>query len=180
MGAQQFLRTPNKSGRSYRTADGEYSLPVEGHANNWRHSTVPIFGLVYDPDDGLIRWCDVTGHLRANPDQDAGMIRVNRDAILNEGSLRSEFTSAVAKYSDTLGAIVATLVGAGPRKPTQYLMPGLWDVVTRSISSSFAATSSICGRQRFVRQSIYSRMQVYILTSFGPGITGFPRLLQKS
>jgi hypothetical protein len=91
-----------KSGRSYRTAEGDYSLPVESHAKNWRHSTVPVFGFVYDPDDGLIRWCDVTEHLRANPDQDSGMIRVNRDVILNEVSLRSEFTSAVASIQTLL------------------------------------------------------------------------------
>ncbi len=42
-----------KSGKSYRTANGDYSVPVNGHAETWRRSTIPVFGLVYDPDDGL-------------------------------------------------------------------------------------------------------------------------------
>lgn len=50
-----------RSGTSHRTRKGDYLITVESHANTWRRSTVPVFGLVYDPDDGLIRWVDLLG-----------------------------------------------------------------------------------------------------------------------
>ena len=102
-----------KSGTSYRIADGDYFIPVDGHAHNWRYSTVPIFGLVYDPNDALMRWVDVTGHLRANPGQQTGKIPVSREAILTEESLRGAFTSALAVYAGRFGAIATSLLAAG-------------------------------------------------------------------
>jgi hypothetical protein len=102
-----------KSGTSYRIAEGDYFIPVDGHAHNWRNSTVPIFGLVYDPNDALTRWVDVTGHLRANPGQQTGNIPVSRKAILTEESLRGVFTSALAQYAGRFGAIATNLLAAG-------------------------------------------------------------------
>ena len=61
-----------KSGSSYRAARAACLVPLDGHADTWRQSTVPVFGLVYDPDDGLIRWIDLTGYLRAHPEQSGG------------------------------------------------------------------------------------------------------------
>jgi hypothetical protein len=43
------------------TGEGDYFIPVDDHADDWRNSTVPVFGLVYDPDDHQIRWIDITG-----------------------------------------------------------------------------------------------------------------------
>jgi hypothetical protein len=40
-----------KSGASYRAAAGDYLIPVDNHADLWRRSTVPVFGIVYDPND---------------------------------------------------------------------------------------------------------------------------------
>ena len=51
-----------KSGVSYRTGKGDYVVPVEHHADLWRRSTVPVFGMVYDPDDLQLRWVDLTGY----------------------------------------------------------------------------------------------------------------------
>src|SRR5437667_4584073 len=45
-----------KAGASYRTAKGDYVVPVNQHADLWRRSTVPVFGGVHDPHDGLLRW----------------------------------------------------------------------------------------------------------------------------
>jgi hypothetical protein len=47
-------------------------VPVENHSEIWRRSTVPVFGIVYDPDDSQIRWVDLTGYLRAHPEQSGG------------------------------------------------------------------------------------------------------------
>jgi len=102
-----------KSGTSYRTAKGDYFIPVDDHAHNWRCSTVSIFGLVYDPEDSLMRWVDVTRYLCANLNQQTGNIPVSRDAILTEESLRGAFTNALAEYASRFGAITTSLLATG-------------------------------------------------------------------
>ena len=87
-----------KSGVSYRTGIGDYLVPVEHHANLWRRSTVPVFGIVYDPDDSQLRWVDLTGYLRAHPDQEGGSVPVSGRQTLDELTLRGAFTNAVRAY----------------------------------------------------------------------------------
>ena len=113
-----------KSGRSYRTAKGEYFIPVENHADNWRHSTIPVFGLIYDPDDTLIRWVDITGYLRAHPREANGNIPVSRTAVLTESSLRGEFAAAIAEYVGRFGTIALNLLSDGHCRPMHFMMPG--------------------------------------------------------
>jgi hypothetical protein len=103
-----------KSGTSYRAAKGKYFIPIDGHAENWRQSTIPVFGLVYDVDDGLIRWTDLTGHLRAHPDTNSGSIPVSGLDVLTEVSLRCEFKAALQQYAfGGFGAITLNLLSAG-------------------------------------------------------------------
>jgi hypothetical protein len=87
-----------KSGVSYRTCKGDYVVPVEHHADLWRRSTVPVFGIVYDPDDSQLRWVDLTGYLRAHPDQEGGNVPVSGRQTLDELTLRGAFTNAVRAY----------------------------------------------------------------------------------
>jgi hypothetical protein len=87
-----------KSGETYRASNGNYKLPVGRHASNWRGSTVPVFGFVYDPQDQRLRWVDVTAHLQANPDQQEGSIPVPRAAILDQMALHRDFLAAVSRY----------------------------------------------------------------------------------
>jgi hypothetical protein len=104
-----------KSGTSYRTAKGEYFIPVDDHAESWRGSTIPVFGLVYDPDDALLRWVDLTGYLRANPGQKTGSVPVSGSDVLNDVSLRREFKAALAVYAaGGFGALALNLLSAGP------------------------------------------------------------------
>jgi hypothetical protein len=88
-----------KSGTSHRTRKGDYFITVESHANTWRRSTVPVFGLVYDPDDGLIRWVDLTGYLRAHPEQLDGTVPVSARQVLDVISLRGAFRAAINAYA---------------------------------------------------------------------------------
>jgi hypothetical protein len=104
-----------KSGGSYRTVDGDYFVPVQQHAANWRRSTVPVFGLVYDPADKLVRWVDLTAYLRAHPDSETGRIPISRHAVLTDESLRGDFTQAARTYGDGgSGAVALSLLSAGP------------------------------------------------------------------
>jgi hypothetical protein len=106
-----------KSGRSYRTEAGDYSIPVANHVDAWRRSTIPVFGLVYDLDDGLHRWVDITGYLQDHPNQQGGNVPVSRDAILDQTSLRGEFTATLKRYaSGGFGIIALNLLSAGPRQ----------------------------------------------------------------
>ena len=66
-----------KAGLSYRTAKGEYVIPLDAHADLWRRSTVPVFGIVHDPEDNKLRWVDLTGYLRAHPEQTGGSGELN-------------------------------------------------------------------------------------------------------
>jgi hypothetical protein len=103
-----------KSGESYRAPDGNYFVPVEKHGDNWRRSTVPVFGLVYDPADHLIRWADLTAYLRAHPEQEAGRIPISRHVTLTDATLRSQFVPAVMAYAAGGGGAVAlNLLSAG-------------------------------------------------------------------
>ena len=99
-----------KSGRSYRTSKGEYFIPVGKHAESWRLHTIPVFGIVYDPDDALMRWADLTGYLRAHPRQKSGRIPVSCKAILTVASLAGEFTDALIPYVDRFGRIALNLL----------------------------------------------------------------------
>jgi hypothetical protein len=103
-----------KSGASYRDA-GDYAIPVDSHAEIWRHSTVPVFGLVYDPSDQLLRWIDLTGYLRAHPDQDGGSVPILRRQTLDHMSLHGAFKNAVAVYASA-GAtgLTLNLLAPGP------------------------------------------------------------------
>jgi hypothetical protein len=87
-----------KAGASYRTAKGDYVVPVDRHADLWRRSTVPVFGIVHDPDDGHLRWVDLTGYLRAHPEQTGGSVPVTGRSTLDEMTLRGAFTNAVRAY----------------------------------------------------------------------------------
>jgi len=87
-----------KSGVSFRTGKGDHVVPVEHHADLWRRSTVPVFGIVYDPDDSQLRWVDLTGYLRAHPDQEGGNVPVSGRQTLDELTLRGAFTNAVRAY----------------------------------------------------------------------------------
>jgi hypothetical protein len=88
-----------KSGASYRTTARDYLVPVDNHADLWRRSTVPVFGIVYDPSDTKIRWVDLTGYLRAHPEQNSGSVPVSGRHSLDALSVAGAFTNAVRAYA---------------------------------------------------------------------------------
>lgn len=90
-----------KSGPSFRSSSGDYFIPVESHASDWRKSTVPVFGLVFDPADKKIRWVDLTGYLRAHPEMDSGSVPVKAKALLDGDTIHKDLARAAAKYEGT-------------------------------------------------------------------------------
>ena len=94
-------------------------------ADLWRRSTVPVFGIVHDPDDSQLRWVDLTGYLRAHPEQTGGSVPVVGRHTLDELSLRGAFTAAVRTYA----ARGTTDAWALSRPDPKYLLPcdgSLW------------------------------------------------------
>jgi hypothetical protein len=88
-----------KSGKSYRSATGDYLLPLGSHAERWRESTVPVFGVVYDPEDSRIRWIDLTAYLRAHPERSGGHVTIPTSSILDGRAVRDEFRRAALGYA---------------------------------------------------------------------------------
>jgi hypothetical protein len=88
-----------KAGTSYRNVKGEYAIPVDNHADLWRRSTVPVFGIVHDPEDKQLRWVDLTGYLRAHPEHCGGSIPVARQHTLDAAILHGTLTDAARAYS---------------------------------------------------------------------------------
>lgn len=52
-----------KGGISYRTRNG-YSIPIGPHEQIWRESTLPIAGIVHDPESERLYWCSITKFLK--------------------------------------------------------------------------------------------------------------------
>jgi hypothetical protein len=106
-----------KSGASYKSAGGDYFIPLDDHAETWRFSTVPVFGIVFDSDTGVLRWVDLTAYLREHTEKNRGSVPVSRDSVLNELSLRREFRAALAAYTASgLGSLTFNLLAPGARQ----------------------------------------------------------------
>lgn len=76
-----------KGGASYRRPGG-YGIPLDSkHETVWRGSTVPVGGIVQDPDDGLLRWCNISEYLEQHLKDAASYIPVPADQILTPETL---------------------------------------------------------------------------------------------
>jgi hypothetical protein len=80
-----------KGGVSYKRGD-RYGIPLDpNHESLWRGSTTPVGGVVFDPDDGLLRWCNISQHLDEHPKDAGSYIPVPREQVLTADSLQSTF-----------------------------------------------------------------------------------------
>lgn len=96
-----------KSGRSYRRPSGDYAIPVDTHWAMWRHSTVPFFGVVYDPDEKCLFWVDLTRELSAST-QRPSEVRIPKHSRLDSAKGLEAMLQAVGRHKlepvDTLSA----------------------------------------------------------------------------
>jgi hypothetical protein len=110
-----------KSGPTYRRRRGGYFVPIDQHAKVWRESTVPVFGVVFDPAFVRLAWVDLTGYLRDNPQVASGNIKVPKDNLLNEASF-SIFCRSVAAYRQSTGdSLCLHLLSESPSRQAQAL-----------------------------------------------------------
>jgi Domain of unknown function (DUF4365) len=56
----QCIAVQIKGGESFRRRNG-YTIPADRRRRTfWRESTVPVFGIVWDPQDGALYWTELT------------------------------------------------------------------------------------------------------------------------
>ena len=79
-----------KSGPSFKRAEG-YAIPIGSHFEVWRDSSVPIVGIVYDPDIEQLHWCDITEFLENVEGEPPASIPVGADKILTAQTIETEF-----------------------------------------------------------------------------------------
>jgi hypothetical protein len=87
-----------KGGTSYRRKNG-YVIPVEGHFDVWSSSTVPIIGIVYDPNDKQLRWCHISRYLNNLGPETPSYIPISADAILTPTILHIEIRPSIERFS---------------------------------------------------------------------------------
>lgn len=95
-----------KSGKSYRTSNG-YEIPVGKHYEYWRSSTVPVIGIVYDPEEDELYWTDISTYLQLCSDP-PGSIPVQKTDRLKTDSLPM-LEAAVRRYSTGHDHVLARL-----------------------------------------------------------------------
>ena len=85
-----------KSGASFRRANG-YAIPVEGHERVWKDSPLPIMGIVHDPDNDQLYWCDISAFLREHPETLPATIPVSPANVLDATTLKRKFADQVRR-----------------------------------------------------------------------------------
>lgn len=109
-----------KSGVSYRRHNS-YAIPVGHHADSWRESTVPVFGVAFDPEIDALHWADLTGYLREHPDLCSGSVPVPKHQVLNAKGF-PQFCEAVAVYRQArTGSLVLNLLSASSVRQAEAL-----------------------------------------------------------
>lgn len=97
-----------KAGASYARGS-DFAIPVEGHEELWRSSTVPIAGIVFDPTHSVPYWCDISGYLKEHRDKPVSEIPVYAKCRLTAATIHSQFKSHFRQYANTYRASLAIL-----------------------------------------------------------------------
>lgn len=103
----QCIAVQIKGGSSWRTADGYLIRADTRRRSFWASSTVPVFGIVWDPDDGGLYWTDLTGRLREAGHE--AELRVPASHRIDRGDV-SDFLDAM--WRSTTGSSLALAFGS--------------------------------------------------------------------
>lgn len=88
-----------KSGESFRRRDG-YSIPIADHYSVWRQSSIPVAGIVYDPAEDRLYWCNISEHLESAGGDAPKAIPIGKDQFLDETTLETRFKREMARWID--------------------------------------------------------------------------------
>jgi hypothetical protein len=87
-----------KGGVSYKR-ENDYFIPIEDHLEVWQNSTLPIIGIVYDPEDKNLRWCNISNYLDNIEGKVPSRIPVNRNSILTPTTLHFELKTTIIRFN---------------------------------------------------------------------------------
>ncbi|OEJ95109.1 DUF4365 domain-containing protein [Streptomyces thermolilacinus] len=92
------IKVQVKGGASWRRAYG-YAVPVRQHGETWANGNVPVFCVVFDPDEGRLCWANATEQLRrgARKGRPPRTVRVPATAVLDDTTVGS-FVDAARAY----------------------------------------------------------------------------------
>ncbi len=102
-----------KGGDKYRRARG-YAIPLDAeHAAIWRDSTLPVAGIVHDPDTNKLFWCNISQFLAGISGSLPTSIPVSQSNELTANSL-AQFERDVGTFSTAgvAGRVLLRLVEA--------------------------------------------------------------------
>jgi len=84
----ELIAVQIKGGRSYRRADRTYALRASADDRAlWAGSSVPVFGVIHDPDDGSLHWTNLSAWSRASGDDPRALAVTMSSWSLTEGTL---------------------------------------------------------------------------------------------
>lgn len=93
-----------KGGLSYRRRDA-YVIPFSVDDKElWATSSVPIYGIVFDPESDSLHWTNLTSFARADTSPESGVVRVSKRTLLTPESLPF-FVREVSVYLRAIGSV---------------------------------------------------------------------------
>ncbi len=103
-----------KGGKSYRRSNG-YGIPLDqAHARIWETSSVPVAGIVFDPDDETLRWCNISEFLGGAGAALPSYIPIAAAQILTPETLEKQFKPSFRSFQTerTAGPALLQLTSA--------------------------------------------------------------------
>lgn len=101
-----------RSGESFRTSSGDYSIAVNSHGDMWRNCTVPFFGVVYDPSSKGLYWADITRLLAEAARSTPTIIIPRTQRLDSSGGLEALLRAASDHAIEPVNTLAARLLSA--------------------------------------------------------------------
>jgi hypothetical protein len=136
-----------KSGRSY-IKNGHFTLPaVQSHFEYWRSHTLPVVGIVYDPDSDSARWVDITEYLESSAPRSTSISVPDGNTfdVKSFTNFRDHFLTYRLRYADQrfLGSALMDLAAVDDTRRRQAGLRSLFSFHRQKIESWFYLISTL-------------------------------------
>jgi Domain of unknown function (DUF4365) len=136
-----------KSGPSY-IKRGHFTLPAnDAHFEYWRSHSLPVAGIVYDPEADEARWVDITGLLESNALESSTISVPDNNAFDTQtfNSFRDHFLAYRSRYADQrfLASALMDLAALGDSSRRQAGLMSLFSFHRQKIESWFYLISTL-------------------------------------
>jgi tetratricopeptide (TPR) repeat protein len=86
-----------KSGAKYKRSNG-YSIPIDGHADDWKNSLLPVLGVVFDVDTRRLFWVNLSAALNESNEPPA-WVSVKTENELKDDTI-ARFIELAHEYAE--------------------------------------------------------------------------------